>query len=160
MLIYQEKQKTYFILIAVFIIIALFFLVTIFLPRFLGNQEELSRLERAAALAAIVIDFILFWSFFQLSIKLTPENLTIAFGIFKKKFKLSEIKDCSIENFEMKRYWGYGIRFGFDKSIGYIARAGRGIRIKPVKGKDYFFSTDNPEQLLQLIRAGVKGSIK
>lgn len=150
-LIYQEKQKTYFILIAVFIMIAVFFLTMIFFPRILGNEEEMSQAQRIVVLIAVVVDLILFWSFSNLSITLTNEELKIGFGIFKKKFKLSDIAVCSIEDFKLSRYWGYGIRFGTDKSIGYVAKAGRGVRIKSKHGKDYFFTTDQPEQLLSLL---------
>lgn len=149
--IYQEKQKTYFILIVIFILLAAFLLVVVLFPGIFGKQEELDQAGRWVVLAGLIIDLILFWSFSRLAITLTNEELKIAFGVFRKKFKLSEIVACTIEDFKLTRYWGYGIRFGTDKSIGYAAKAGRGVRIKSKHGRDYFFTTDRPEQLLSLL---------
>ncbi|MFA6305078.1 MAG: hypothetical protein WCV73_00645 [Patescibacteria group bacterium] len=150
-ILYQEKQPTYFILIVVYIIIALLLTGLILFPT-IFSQDGLSKGLKIAVLCLIIINLWLFWSFSHLTIKLTKDYLQIGFGIFKKKFKLKQIKDCLIEDFQKSKYSGYGIRFGVDKSIGYIARDGQGIRIKLAMGRDYFFTTNQPGQLLQLIR--------
>ena len=149
-IIYQENQKTYFILTVIYIIIAVLILALILFPDYL-LQKSLAPGVKVILLIVAIIDIILFWSFSQLSIKLTSEYLQIGFGIFKKKISFTEIKDVLVQDYQKSIYFGYGIRFGKDKSIGYIARAGRGIRLKMDK-RDYFFSTDNPEQLQNLIK--------
>lgn len=153
-IIYQEQQKTHFILIVIFIIVAVFLLTLVLFPQFLG-KSEMSEGVKIILMIITVVDLILFWSFSQLTIKLSNEHLQISFGIFKKKFSFSEIKDVLVQDYQKSIYFGYGIRFGRDRSIGYIARGGRGIRLK-MDRRDYFFSTNNPEQLRNLIKERIK----
>ena len=149
-IVYQEQQKTYFILTVIYIIIAVSILALVLFPDYLF-QRTLTQEVKIILLIVAIIDIIFFWSFSQLSIKLTSEYLQIGFGIFKKKISFTEIKDVLVQDYQRSIYLGYGIRFGRDKSIAYIARAGRGIKLKMNK-RDYFFSTDNPEQLQNLIK--------
>ena len=149
-IIHQQKQKTYFILVAIYIIIAGFLLFTVLAPQnFFGGG--ISQGNKIVLLVVAVIDLILFWSFSELNIKVTEENLIFGFGVFKKKISFKQINDCLVEEFNKNSYLGYGIRFGRDKSIGYIARAGRGVRLK-MQPRDYFISCDSPEQLVQVIK--------
>lgn len=144
--IYQEQQKTYLIVILAFILVALGLLALVLFPK-----ESMTQQAKYILLIVAVIDLLLFWSFSQLSIKVTTEYLQLGFGIFKKKIQLKDIEDCWVEEYKKSIYMGYGIRFGKDKSVGYIARGGRGIRLK-MKPRDYFFSTDSPEQLVALLK--------
>jgi len=148
-IIYQEQQRTYLIVVAVFILVAILLLVIVLFPGLL-SLRPFSAPAKIVLLLVATVDMILFWSFSKLTIKLTDQHLTLTFGFFKKKISLTEIKNCQIEDYQKSIYFGYGIRLGSDKSIGYIARAGRGIKLK-LKAKDYFFSTDRPEQLLLLL---------
>ena len=148
--LYEEKQKTYLILVIIFIIIAILLLGLVLFPGFF-NESEMPEFTRVILLVIAIVDLILFWSFSQLTIKVTSEYLQIGFGIFKKKIPFSKINDFKIEEYQKSRYLGYGIRIGRDKSIGYVARGGRGIRVM-LKPRDYFFTTDSPEQLLAMLK--------
>ena len=147
--LYLEKQKTHFILIAVYLIIALFLLLMVFNPVFFG-KSDLSLNIKAILVVLALFDLWLYWSFSKLTIKITELDLEIGFGVFKKKFSFKQIKNCLLEEYQKSRYLGYGIRFGTDKSLGYVAKPGRGVRIKMLP-KDYFFSTDQPEQVSLII---------
>ena len=151
--IYREKQKTYLIVVSIYIIVALFLLSLIFLPQFF-NFSQASLLTRIILIIITVVDLILFWSFAELKVKLTFDTLEFGFGVFRKKMSLKEIQNCSVEDFDIKRYSGYGIRLGRDKSIGYIARGGRGVRLKTLN-RDYFISSDSPEQLGNELRKAI-----
>src|SRR3989338_8625299 len=148
--IYREKQKTYLIVVGIYIIAGLFLLSLIFLPGFFDFSEA-SLTTKAALIIVVLVDLILFWSFAELKVKLTFDALEFGFGIFRKKLPLREVKSCLIEDYDIKRYFGYGIRLGSDKSIGYVARSGRGVRLKTA-GRDYFLTSDSPEQLCNELR--------
>lgn len=148
--IYEEQQKTYFILVVVFIIIAVLLLAIVLFPESFSKQP-MPQFTKIVLLIVTIVDLLLFWSFSQLTIKLTNNYLQIGFGIFKKKIPLPSINGCLVEDYKKSVYLGYGIRFGRDKSIGYIARGGRGIRLK-MKPRDYYFSTDSPEQIEVLLK--------
>lgn len=152
-IIYQEKQRTYLMVVGVFILIALGLLALLFFPDFFKVQPT-SSLGRMLLFAVIMFDLLLFWSFARLAIKVTDNYLEIRFGIFKKKIFFKDIKGCVIEEYQKSRYFGYGIRLGRDKSIGYIARDGRGIRLN-LQPRDYFFTTERPEQLLNILKSRI-----
>ncbi|MBU1130934.1 hypothetical protein KJ840_02270 [Patescibacteria group bacterium] len=149
-IIYEEQQKTHLIVVLVFILVAVFLLFIVFSPATFG-QSILPQHTKITLLMVTVVDLILFWSFFRLTIKLTNKYLQIGFGLFKKKILLTDISDCLVEDYQKSVYLGYGIRFGRDKSVGYIARGGRGVRLK-LKPRDYFFTSDNPEQIAVLLK--------
>lgn len=152
-IVYLEQQRTYFILVVIFVIIALFLLGIVLFPG-LFHQQKISLLFKIILLIATIIDLVMFWSFSKLTIKITSEYLQIGFGMFKKKILLKQISEMRVEDYQKSNYLGYGIRLGRDKSIGYIARGGRGVRLI-MKPRDYFFSSDNPEQIQSLLKSRI-----
>jgi hypothetical protein len=102
-----------------------------------------------------VVDLVMFWSFSKLTIKITSEYLQIGFGVFKRKILIKDINNVKVEDYNKSIYLGYGIRLGRDKSIGFIARAGRGIKLKVIP-RDLFFSSNYPEQIKLLIESRIK----
>jgi len=143
--LYSEQQKTYLLVVAAFIVAAAVLLALVLWP-----GQNFNQLIKILLLSVAVIDLVLFWSFSQLTIKITDEFLQINFGVFKKKLFFSEITGAEIADFDKKNYFGYGIRLGKDKSVGYIARDGRGVRLK-LKIKDCFFTTENPEEIKRIL---------
>jgi len=147
---YQQSQKTYFIVIAVYVVAAVFLLGLVFWPQ-AYNISQTSLAAKIALVIATAVDLILFWSFSQLTVSLKEDFLEFRFGIFKKRLAYNQILEISVGDYDRKIFLGYGIRFGRDKSIGYIARGGRGVKIKtPLR--DYYFSSDNPEAIIKLVR--------
>jgi len=157
-IIYQEQQKTYFVLIAVFVIIAVFLLAIVLFPGPLHQRTD-SQLLKITLLIVTVVDLMMFWSFSKLTIKITAEYLQLGFGIFKRRILFEQIIKVTVEDYQKLNYLGYGIRFGRDKSIGYIARGGRGVRLI-MKPRDYFFSSDRPEQIQSLLRSRINSNIR
>ncbi len=144
--IYREQQKTYLIVVLAFIFVAAGLVVFVLSP-----SQIITLQTKFILLIVALVDLTLFWSFSKLTITVTTECIQIAFGIFRKKIQLKDIKDCLIEDYQKSRYMGYGIRFGRDKSVGYVARGGRGIRLV-MEGKDHFFSSESPEPLVALLK--------
>jgi hypothetical protein len=147
---YQQFQKTYFIVIVIYIVAAVFLLGLVFWPQ-AYNIAQTSLAAKIVLMIATVVDLILFWSFSQLTVSLREDFLEFRFGIFKKRISYNQIREISVSDYDKKNFLGYGIRFGRDKSVGYIARGGRGVKIKtPLR--DYYFSADNPEEIIKLVR--------
>ncbi|MBU1036648.1 hypothetical protein KKF32_01255 [Patescibacteria group bacterium] len=148
-IIYKEKIKTPFILTSVYLIIIVFLLVLIFSPEKL-NLRSLGLLMNILFLLVVFINLLLFWSFSSLKIYLTSDYLQVNFGIFKKRFLKNQFKTVIIEDFDFKEWRSYGIRLGKNNTLGYIAPAKQGLRLK-VQPKDYFICTNNPQQLKELM---------
>ena len=144
--LYFEQQKTYFLVVLVFILAAAVLLALVLWP-----GRPYSQLSKFLLLFITVLDLLLFWSFSQLTIKITDEFLQLSFGLFKKTLNFSAIKDVAVADYDKFNYFGYGIRLGKDKSIGYVARAGRGVKLS-LESKVYFFSSANPEQIQAILR--------
>jgi len=154
MIIYQEQQKTYFILILVFIIVAFMVLALLFFPSFFGLYS-LSNIGQFLLGLIAIMDLVFFWCFRKLTILADDVSLSFGFGFMKKKFSWNNLKSAQAEDFDLKNYLGYGIRFGRDKSMAFAAQGGRGVRLKAI-GKDYFFSSANAEKLVSLINEKIK----
>lgn len=154
MIIYQEQQKTYFILILIFIITAFLILAVLFFPSFFGFNS-LSNIGQIILGLVAALDLFFFWCFRKLTILANDQALSFGFGFMKKKFLWNNLKSAQAEDFDLKNYLGYGIRFGRDKSIAFVAQGGRGVRLKTI-GKDYFFSCSEAEKLATLINEKIK----
>ena len=153
-LLYQEKQRTYMAIIMPFLIIALFLILAIIRPELFGFEARL--LWRAIIWPAfLIIDLIFFLSFLRLSIKITDRYLKLAFGIFRRKFYFDQIKNCLPEDYNMEKYRGYGIRLAKDKTTAFAACAGGGIRLILKNSQDCFFSTNNQQEILTLLKTKI-----
>lgn len=147
--LYKEDQKTYTVIILILIIPTLLILAVMLFPGWFGEDNSL--VLNIFLAAVLILNLIILYNFYKLKIRLTNEELIFAFGWFKKKIPLKNIKSCSVQDYKFGRYGGYGIRIGWDKSIGYVARGGKGVRINTDK-RDYFISTDNPEELYGILK--------
>jgi len=152
--LYQEKQKTYTTILLPFIIIALFLIVAIVRPEIIGlTRGSFWRLWILPI--AVIVDWLLFVSFVQLTIKITDRYLQLAFGIFRRKFYFDQIKKCSAEDYNIDNYRGYGIRPGKDKSTAFAACAGKGVRLILKNSRDCFFTTNNQQEILTLLKTKI-----
>ncbi len=71
-------------------------------------------------------------------------------GIWFPKFKPEDIESVEIIKIQALRdFGGYGIRFGKNKTIGYITGTPYGLRIQRKSGRNYVLSTNYPDLLLQ-----------
>jgi hypothetical protein len=86
-----------------------------------------------------------------LRISITSEKLTVGFGIIKHSVWLDNID--IIETRRPAWYWygGLGFRFGWDWSMGFIQNFRRGVRVTPKRGRRIYFSTNNPEAIVNIV---------
>lgn len=148
---YEEKIPTYPFIIWLG---ALFgaFLSVILLSQFTSRAVPIS--GELKILIAVLILLVLgtLVSFRALKIMVTEDRLIFGFGGWRKRIFLKNIEKIEIAKYRFNVYWGYGIRWGWDGSIGFIPRGGRGIKIW-VKEKrwPYFIISNNPEELKRMI---------
>jgi hypothetical protein len=91
-------------------------------------------------------------NFRSLEVKVQGRSLEFGFGIFKKRFSLSDIISCEETTITFGEFLGIGIRRGFDGTICYNTRFGKGVRIK-TKGKVYVLTSNNPQALCEALKA-------
>lgn len=150
-IIYRSSQKTYFIVIFGFVILAFFVLAELAFPSLFGG-EPVSLTGGIWLLGFLFLVLGVLWCFLTLQLTVYQNKLTFGFGYFKKSFVFKDIVEVKVEDYKFSNYLGYGIRFGRDRSIAFVARGGRGVRLKFKKGRDYFFSCNEPEKAAQIIK--------
>ena len=149
--LYQENQKTHPLIVLILVVPVLIILGIIFFPTMFNGGKAMPLPTNAVLFAVIIVESIILYNFYQLRIRVTDKFLMFGFGWFKKRILLGDIKECLIQDYKLGRYGGYGIRIGWDKSVGYVARGGRGVRVNTIK-KNYFISSDNPEQFSGILK--------
>ena len=148
---YKEKIPTYpFIIWAV--AISCLILLTILLSQFTSRPVPLSDEMKILLSILILLALVTTISFRALNIAVTEDQLIFGFGGWRRKVFLKNIEKIEIGEYKFKVYWGYGVRWGLDGSIGFIPRAGQGIKVW-VKNKrwPYFIISNNPEELVKMI---------
>ena len=110
--------------------------------------------EQVMGMVVMVILAVVLVIFGQLKVECDAELLSFHFGPLGKKAPLSEllsIRACSVH--PLKEFKGWGFRFGFDGSIGYIAAGKVGVRIHLENGKQYVVTVADPQGLVDYVRA-------
>jgi len=150
-LIYQEKQPTYKIFAGISLAVTLILLGIIY-SNFKYNNNEIGWPILALLVVIMIFNILILFSFYELNIKVTEHEICFGFGPFKKKFDLQKIKSCEMGKYSFKNYLGFGIRFGRDRTVGYVARALPGIRLE-IDGqtRKFFITSKNAEYINQLI---------
>lgn len=155
-IIHEEKQK--FNLFFGMLMLGSFVIICVYL--FLNWQRgELGRIPLfilVILVGIMVLDLFMIINFYQLKTMVTEDKLIFGFGVLQRKVPIEEIEEVTVEKLDFKRYMGYGIRVGRDKSVGYIARAGNGVRIKIRNKKDFFITSNNAEQLKTMLETAGK----
>ena len=72
-------------------------------------------------------------NFYQLKIEINNNQISFGYGIIKKTFDIKEVESCEVHTAKFKTYWGYGIRWGWDGTVGYLVRMGKSVKIKVYK---------------------------
>lgn len=110
-----------------------------------------------AITAIMALILIVLSSFCTLQTIIDDQFLKIKFGygIYKKKFLLSDI--ASAKTVKNKWYYGWGIRgLLWSKMIIYNVSGFDAVEIKLKNGKIYRIGTDEPSELEQAIRIGIQ----
>ena len=95
---YQQSQKTYFIVIAVYVVAAVFLLGLVFWPQ-AYNISQTSLAAKIALVIATAVDLILFWSFSQLTVSLKEDFLEFRFW------------DCKISPVKVRVFRIFGLEW-------------------------------------------------
>lgn len=92
-------------------------------------------------------------NFRGLRIIITDKKLKISYGLFNKKIIfLKEITSCEIIKASFDKYWGFGIRMGFDSSLAFTTDFKTAIRIHYADDRIFVFSTRNEQKVCELIK--------
>jgi hypothetical protein len=97
-------------------------------------------------------------------ISLTPERLTVRFGLLSIpvfRVRLENITEAAEQEFSpLADFGGWGIRVN-RQMWAFFLRGTRGVRVKTAKGKLYLIGSDHPERLTAILRAAmpVRGDI-
>ncbi|MFH0779600.1 MAG: hypothetical protein V1928_01950 [Parcubacteria group bacterium] len=151
MIIYQEKIHTYLFL-KIFLGASLIIFILIAGSRFTAKPVHLNHVAEIALWILLIMNAIALFSFNKLEITVTEEKINFGFGKFKKSFYLVNVQSVEIGKYKFGNYWGYGIRMGSDGAVGYVPRAGSGLKIKFKNDpRSYFISTAKPEELKNII---------
>ena len=130
-------------------IIGIVILIGIGLLVFAGLQ-----VPRTPRLILIFISALLgfiYLTFLKLTIIITSNRISVGYGFIKHNIRLSNIEYIETRHPPWYWYGGPGSRFGGDWSIGFIQNFGRGVRITPIHGRRFFFSTNNPEAIVNIL---------
>ena len=98
----------------------------------------------------IVLGFI-YVNFMKLEVTITSTSLKVGFGVFKHSIKMSNIDSIKVHRPRWYWYGGFGVRFGWDWSIGFIQNYRTGVLVKPRRGRKLYFSTNHPEEIVNLV---------
>jgi len=138
-------------------------IVVVDIPLFLVLLYEMSRppapdpAEIAVLLVVLVIMAVILLTFGRLTITMTSRDITVGFGLSKRRFGWGEVEGCYPDEASAVRYGGFGIKAGVyngKKRLVYNVTGAKRVVLK-VKGRKYdefVFSTRNPEQVMRIIR--------
>lgn len=150
--IYEEKKVTYWPLLIILVFVGIAY--------YLVYSERVS-LGYRVFLPLIVISVGIFaiYNMVFYSVKIF-DNKTIQFGYpnWNKKLQPSEIKSIEeVPYHPLREFGGLGWRIGRGGKngkwrIGYVMWLQKGIEIEATNGKYYVFGTDNPQEILSLMK--------
>lgn len=102
-----------------------------------------------------VLGFILlvFLNFRGIKIQINSGNLSVKFGWFNhKSIRLAEINSCKTITSSFSKFGGAGVRYGFDGSWAYTTSLGNAVEVVPKEGRTFVFSSNNPQEICQIIQ--------
>lgn len=143
-IIHEQKQKSSPVIMSIYVVVFLFLLFKIIKNNLSGTWEIY-----LVIIALINIFFII--NFYQIKFRVTNEGLEFGYGIFKNKVSKNNIESISIDN-SKSNFFGYGIRFNKDKTIGFVAKHGNGLKIVYKDQRKFFITMNSPREALDIIK--------
>ena len=139
---YEEVSAHPVFSIIIFLVIGLMIYLSTIIPQ---------SLPRGIMVFVSLLLILVFSNFRNLRISISSERLTVGFGVIKHSVRLDNID--YIETRRPAWYWygGLGIRFGWDWSTGFLQNFRRGVRVTPKRGRRIYFSTNNPEAIVNIV---------
>jgi hypothetical protein len=109
----------------------------------------------AFAWGILVFILFVFWNYSGLHININGDRLLVVYGLFNRKtFLLEEISSCR-KTTSLGRYLGIGVRYGYDGSVAYTTSFGSAVEVVPKVGRMFVFSSNNPDQVCEIITKGM-----
>ena len=147
---YQEEQKSFIIIIAVGVFT--FFVLPFDISKILANPTN--PFWVLILLIVLEVFFIFaFVNFYKLKIEINDEYLEFGFGLIKTRFQRQDIISCEPYRLRFGNYLGIGIRIGFNRTIAFNTRFGKGVRIQiKDKKRAYVLTSNDPRALCEALR--------
>ncbi len=157
-IVYEERIVSKVIALTFLLLTLLMVILFLYLLSLPGVDEE-----RAALFYLIIIALLIFIgvNFSVFTVRVTPDNLLLYFGIFKKRINWKDIEKCEIVNLPWTKFGGLGIRItkiDGKMVMAYIVEKAPKLALE-VKGQKYkmlVFSTRKPEELMNIIKQKVE----
>ena len=140
---YFEEVSAHLVFsIIIFLVIGLMFYLTTMIQR---------GFPRGMMIFISLLLIFIYSNFRTLRISISSDRLTVGFGVITHSVRLDNID--YIETRRPAWYWygGLGIRFGWDWSTGFIQNFKRGVRVTPKRGRRIYFSTNNPDAIVNIV---------
>jgi hypothetical protein len=137
-IIYKSKQKMSIAFLSIYFLV---FIMSIFFLKINFNYLWLS---------ILILDIFVVVNFFYLNFKITSMGLEFGFGIFKRVIKREYIHSAYIDN-SIGNFFGLGI-ISKNKKFAFIAKRGDGLSIKLKDGVTFFVSSDESENILNIMK--------
>jgi len=138
----------------------IFFAAVIVLMTYLSMSPFNLRLPRSSQALVIFADvavIFLYLNLRTLRIRVTERELRVAFGVIGTSVPLSDVLLVEAEKPSFWRYGGFGIRWGWDGSVGYLMNYGEAVRVIRRRGRAFVFSTHDPEAVIYAIESVMQG---
>ncbi|MBT5503456.1 hypothetical protein HN858_01105 [Candidatus Falkowbacteria bacterium] len=149
--IFKDKVQTYHLITAILVITCLIFLI-ILMSQYTDKPIALDNASKTVLAIILLLNVFILASFRELNIKVSDTHLIFGFMKFRKRILISKIKKIEFSEYKFQNYLGYGIRFGRDKTVGYVPRGGKGLVITVAgQRRPYFFVTNRPEELKAIL---------
>ncbi len=82
-----------------------------------------------------------------LRVTISDTHLTVSYGPIKHVLSIDNIESVEATKAPWYMYGGFGIRLGWDWSVGYIQNWRRGVRVVPKRGRVLYFSSNRPDEI-------------
>ena len=149
-IVHEQKQKTNLVVTSIYLIVFVILLLLVIKPSFL-NVQELPNIARIILFIVLLVDFVIFRSFFELKFRITDKGLEFGYGLFKNKIDKNNIQSILIDS-SKGNFFGYGIRFNKEKTMGFIAQRGEGLKINTKDKRSFFITLNDSQQALDIIK--------
>ena len=96
-------------------------------------------------------------NFSRLTIRMTPGYISVGYGIIKHLILWENVEACYLDETSIIRYGGWGIRIARVKGKWRLVYNVVGsprivLSLKRGRFKEFVFSTENPEQVIKLVK--------
>lgn len=137
-IIYKSKQKMSLMFLSIYFVVVI---ILLYLLKINFNYLWLTLL---------IFDIFFILNFYQLVFRVTSEGIEFGFGIFKRSIKKEYLNSVYIDN-SIGNFFGLGI-ISKNKKYAFIAKKGEGLNIKLKNNINFFVSTNDAEQIINIIK--------